>query len=748
MPSAPQNDPPAGPAAHGLHRWRSRRLSLGLGLAIILLVAGMAACEWLEWPFLRAPIERHLATALQRDVHIGPAFGVRFLGSVRAHADDLVIGAGRGLPAITDDAGRARDIVHARNVKLALSYTTLWWQYRGDGRRVDVRLLDVDGLEVNLKRAASGSANWQIAGAAPASAPRLPAFEHLQVRDGLIRLQDEPLQIQAEARVSTREGDAPGALAPNPPASGASSRQGLSVDAHGSYRRSPLVMQFRSSGVMPLAGSTADAPAVPLWLEVRAGKSQLRIEGSGHDLLHFGGLDARFDASGPSLSSVGDALGITLPTTSAFTTQGRVRKRGTNWEADVALLDIGTSRLHGAFAYDSAASLPKLTGTLEGQRLALADLGPAFGGATPDSPKQTSPGHVLPEREFDIPSLRAMNAEVGLALETVDLGTDKLEPFQPLRAHVSLEDGVLRLQELLARTSQGSVSGTISLDSRPSLPRWDAQLRWSGIRLERFVRTRDVAARDHDPMPDTRGGYVSGALGGNATLRGTGKSTAALFASLDGSARLWVRDGAVSHLLLEAAGIDVAQALGVYLKGDDAMPMRCAVASLLVARGKVMPEVGVVDTRDTTLFVGGEVSLGPEALALKVTAQPHDFSPLALRSPIEIGGTFAAPKVRLEMAPVARKAGIAAALATLNPLAALLALVDLKQPEKDVCTTAVSHVAGAAQAGVRASAPAGAASDTGVARQAAQVDANAKSQRAHPEASGRTLTRPAAPTHP
>ena len=41
-----------------------------------------------------------------------------------------------------------------------------------------------------------------------------------------------------------------------------------------------------------------------------------------------------------------------------------------------------------------------------------------------------------------------------------------------------------------------------------------------------------------------------------------------MLASLDGTARLWVRDGTVSHLLVEAAGIDVAQALGVYIKGE------------------------------------------------------------------------------------------------------------------------------------------------------------------------------------
>src|SRR6185312_16876097 len=103
---------------------------------------------------------------------------------------------------------------------------------------------------------------------------------------------------------------------------------------------------------------------------------------------------------------------------------------------------------------------------------------------------------------------------------TVDLGTAKLEPFKPLDGHITLQDGVLGLKDLLARTSAGEVRGAIGLDSRPAVPKWDADLRWSGIQLERFVTARDIAVRKDDrtgAKPDV--GYISGALGGNAQLK-------------------------------------------------------------------------------------------------------------------------------------------------------------------------------------------------------------------------------------
>ena len=704
--------PPAAPA----RRHRLRNAAFGVLGTLLTVVAILGVCEIVEWPFLRHPLERQLSAVLERPVSFGDGFGVRFLGAVRAHADSLVIGPGAaGAPTLVDEHGQPRDFMRAGKVRLALGYGTLWQQYRHTGQPLQVRLLDVDRLELNLKRDADGRANWQFGAAQPAtaaSAPELPRFERLTVRDGDVRVEDVPLQVLADAHVSTREGSAvaPAASAPvvriTSAASGASAAQasvdddapGLRVDGKGSYRKAPLLLQLRSSGLMPIASSEADAPPVPVWLDVHSGKSRIRLDGSATDVLHFGGLDARFDASGPSLAAVGDALGVTLPTTAQFATHGRLRKHGAVWEAGVAAMDIGSSRLHGDFRFDTAPAVPLLSGTLAGSRLAIVDLGPAFGGSTPDAPKQAKAGHVLPDREFDIPSLKAMNADVGVALELVDLGTDKLEPFKPLQGRIALRDGVLDLHDLVARTSAGQVQGRIALDSRPAVPKWNADLRWDGIQLDRFVKARDIAAPKDANGRRIETGYISGALGGNAQLAGAGKSTAKLLASLDGSARLWVRDGKVSHLLIEAAGIDIAQGLGVYIKGDDALPMQCAVAQLQLVNGKVLPEVGVLDTRDTTLIVGGELSLADESLDLKLTAHPHDFSPLALRAPVDVTGSFSDPRVKLEAKPLVARGAAAAALSLASPLASLLALVDFKQPEKDVCATAVAHLDNAPKA--------------------------------------------------
>jgi hypothetical protein len=89
----------------------------------------------------------------------------------------------------------------------------------------------------------------------------------------------------------------------------------------------------------------------------------------------------------------------------------------------------------------------------------------------------------------------------------------------------------------------------------------------------------------------------------------------------------------------------------------------------------------MVDTRDSTLFIAGTVSLADERLALTLTSKPKDMSPARLRSPIKVDGTFEHPQVHVEKKPIAVKLLASAALAAINPLAALLPLFDAGDKE-------------------------------------------------------------------
>jgi uncharacterized protein involved in outer membrane biogenesis len=396
----------------------------------------------------------------------------------------------------------------------------------------------------------------------------------------------------------------------------------------------------------------------------------MNFDGQVQDLLKQQGLSGHYSVRGPSLAAAGEPLGMTLPTTGAFTLQGSLARSGTRWRTAVSEATIGRSRLAGDFVFDAPPGrLPKLRGAV----LWLADLGPAVGVPTEPGPAaQRKSDRVLPDRQFDLPSLRAMNADVRVALDRLESGTELLQAVEPLHARLRLQDGVLLLDEINARLAQGRLAGSVRLDGREALAHWETKLRISGLLLEQWLKLQRSAGNPP---------YVTGRLGGRLDLSGHGRSSAELLATADGRALLYWTRGSISHLLVEAGGIDVAQALGVLLKGDDALAVSCGAADLSLKKGRVTPDLLLVDTTDSIIKLDGSMSLATEQLDLVARVLPKDISPLALRTPLRIRGSLGKPDLSLEKGPLLRRLVPAALLAAVNPFAALLPLIDLGDEE-------------------------------------------------------------------
>ena len=98
--------------------------------------------------------------------------------------------------------------------------------------------------------------------------------------------------------------------------------RGLRLNAFGQYRKLPVRIEVRTSGVLGLLVEGKQATAQPLRLIASVGRANLSFDGSTTDPLHFAGLQGRFVVSGASLAAIGDPLGVTLPTTPAFKTHG------------------------------------------------------------------------------------------------------------------------------------------------------------------------------------------------------------------------------------------------------------------------------------------------------------------------------------------------------------------------------------------------------------------------------------------
>jgi uncharacterized protein involved in outer membrane biogenesis len=182
---------------------------------------------------------------------------------------------------------------------------------------------------------------------------------------------------------------------------------------------------------------------------------------------------------------------------------------------------------------------------------------------------------------------------------------------------------------------------------------------------------------------------LTGVLGASVDVRGHGLSTASILGTLDGQAKVRLSGGTLSHLATEGIGLDIAEALGVALRGDRPLPLRCATLDLAFTGGRVHIRRGVMDSSDTTITVGGNVDLRDETLELALRAHPKDLSLMSLRSPITVTGSFEHPRPGVEGgALAARLLGSAALAAVVAPVAALLPLIDLgERPAVDPCVS-------------------------------------------------------------
>ena len=285
----------------------------------------------------------------------------------------------------------------AEDARLLLRYGDLWRAYRGEALRV--RVLEAGRLQLDLERLADGRASWQLGPPkAPGTPPPLlPVFEELRVADGRLGLRDALFDSVVDARFALVDRGVPPAgaassAAASQPASASESggdtrsAAGLRAEATGRYRKLPLRLSLHTVGVLPWVADDAAQQAVPLTVDGSVGRARLRFDGTVRDVVRLAGLNGRFTLAGPSLAAVGDVVGVTLPTTAAFTTRGLLRKDGEVWQTRIDEAQVGRSRLTADLRYDTAPATPLLSGRVGGPRLLLADLGPAIGTAAPRRP--------------------------------------------------------------------------------------------------------------------------------------------------------------------------------------------------------------------------------------------------------------------------------------------------------------------------------------------------------------------------
>ena len=269
---------------------------------------------------------------------------------------------------------------------------------------------------------------------------------------------------------------------------------------------------------------------------------------------------------------------------------------------------------------------------------------------------------MLPEAPFRTGRWDSVDADVKLRADRIR--RPEALPIDKLVTRLQMQASVLTLDPLEFAIAGGALNGTIRMNGQKKPLEASARLRVRNLKLAELFPT---SARAKPSL---------GELNGQIDLSGRGNSVARMLGTADGKAALILSEGRISRFMVEAIGLHLWDMLQLKLSGDELVQIRCLIADFGVTDGIMETNALVLDTDITRITGSGTIDLGEEKLNLTLKSDTKVTTPDALRGPIYIRGTFANPEPSVDTARVAARGLGALALGLINPLLALVPLVE------------------------------------------------------------------------
>jgi len=628
---------------------RLLKWTAGLLLAPVLLAALFIAI--FGWNWLRGPIERMTLDKTGRELVISGDLKLKFGWPLpRIHA---------GAVTFANPAwAREKQMVAADAVEIAIDLPQLL------SRNIVLPEVRLERPVVFLEQGSGGRKNWLLDLNQQDEQARI-RIDRLMLDNGRLGYDDAAQKTSIRSELSTANTQPGGA--------------GVTFTAQGQYKGLPL--KAHGSGG-PVLGLRDESTPYPLKADLSVGHTGVKADGTITSLLKFTAMDMHLALRGESLAQLFPLLGIAFPETRAYVTDGHIVHSERTWRYEKFSGRIGDSDIAGTFKIDTGGKRPVMKADVVSKLLDFADLGPLIGARSGgvEAAKQAAPppsqtaaqipaqARVLPELPFKTERWDSVDAEVTLKAKTIRRAKEL--PLDDLDVHLSLRDSVLTLDPLNFGVAGGHLNAVISLDGRKDPIQARAQVRARKILIAKLFPTVELSKTS------------IGQVNGEFDLAGKGNSVGRMLASSNGKVGLVVANGEISKMMMEKVGLHLWEILELKVTGDKLVKLRCAVADFDVKEGTMRANALIFDTEVTTIVGTGSIDLGQEKLDLTLNQKTKNTSPVALRSPIYVRGSFAKPDVAVDKGRVAARALGALALGIVNPLLALIPLIDAG-PGKD-----------------------------------------------------------------
>ncbi len=617
-------------------------------VALILLVIAL----W-DWNWFKGPVERAVQAKTGREFHIGGNLDVDLGRTLTVRAD--------GLTFANAEWSKTPRMASADRAEIDLR---AWPLLRGQIRIPEIRLTRPD-LLLETAPGKDQPGNWDFLGPSDGDPPVL---QRLLVDDGRLKFLDAAGKTDILVAITSGK------------PRNADSAPPLLVNGKGRWQGNAFTLDGNTES--PLELTNSEHP-FRIHLDGRAGATHAIASGTLTNPFALRTFDLDFALSGQDMEDLYPLIGIAIPSTPPYRLKGRLKRNNAIWRYENFTGVAGDSDLGGTAQIDVSGERPFLKADLVSKRLDFDDLA-GFIGAPPKTGAGESANaeqkakaaalavktRILPDTPYNLTKLRAMDADVKWKAQRIN---SPALPLDDMDAHLKLDDGLLRLEPLNFGVAGGDIRSTIRMDARkPTI----------ATQLKASIRKVQLSGL----FPDAKlAEQASGGISGEINLSGTGNSIAAMLGSSDGSVAVGIGRGHVGNLIMELAGLDVAESLKFLFTGDKQIPLRCAWGDFGVQRGLMTSQQLAFDTTDTLILGEGTVDLKQEKLDLLLRPRPKDISILALRSPLRIGGTFKDPSFRPDFKALGIRGAIAVTLGSIAPPAALLATIETGPGEDSNC---------------------------------------------------------------
>ena len=626
-----------------------------IGVTVVLLVL-MGVVLFFPWDMLRGPINRYVSDQLGRRFEITQRLTVHLGRTTTVRAD--------GLEFANPDWASEPYLVKAKAAEFDIK---VWPLLLG---RVELPRIALFEPQVGLQMQPDGRRTWALS-RDTSDSNAAPDIGTVTVDQGILKYRAAQQGADITARFSLAAED--GAALP------------LRYQVSGKWRNEAFTASGRTGGALALSRDIRES--FPIEVNAQSGKTQLSAKGTVENLKEFAGLSATFEIQGNNLDELYKLAGVVLPSTPPYKLRGQLGKQGQVWSVRQMRGVLGRSDISGDMGFDASQATPMLTGKVQSKVLDFEDLRPVIGlpvkisktVANTASTKTVAPvstRKVLPTATLDLVRLKSMNADV--IYSALDIRHVEQLPLDKGSVHVKLKNGVMQLDPLALGVAGGSLAGRITIDINVVPAVYDTRFDLRAVQLNQLFPT----------IQTTKSGL--GKISGQVALKGRGNSMAQMLGSASGDVAVLMGKGEISNILLEFMGLDGGEVIKFLLRGDRNVQLRCAAVAFDVKQGLMSSKVIVLDTTDTVINGSGQVSLANETLDILLKPEPKDVSILSLRSPLKIGGTFAAPTAGPDKVALGARAGLAIALGVVNPFLALLATIETGPGQDADCTGALA----------------------------------------------------------